>query len=562
LAKWRTETIRLVREGTVATARGGARNCIGLAGKAAVIATALLLGPCMCLPVAAQTAEPDQAAKPATRKAKASKAAKPRRPPSPKTADTPTADGTPPQQAKKLDPAKIDLLQLGIAQAMQVDPGKLDPNSPNSWVVVGLLEGAGGNLAGAKEGLERAMSLGERRNKAAAAAAAIVLGRVHWVRLGLVRMDASFSGRPSKDTTDFLARELESAKVLFEKAVALYQTVGNKDGMAAGYGNLGRLYSTTTDYDEAQAAIGKALAINKALQRKKEMAANYRALADTHRYDLDQAEVLLKEAIVLHESLGLKEELATDYEKLAAVSKNRGERYEAERLYRQALALTPRLSQGSLLRALEQLYKDSDDPGQAAEMKEQAEAVDKERGVGGLLVFSSSLGLFQSSSAAKQQTETLEKAVPMEKKLGHWVGLATSYTLLGMHYAQRAKSDETRRTELEGRAAAMLKEAVALNGTLGREPAMAYAYRHLAEIADTRGNLAEVEETLKDALALHKKMGKETEMARIYLSLGHLRSMRGDEAQACDYLRKGATAYPDERDLVDALNRRKCAATP
>ena len=33
------------------------------------------------------------------------------------------------------------------------------------------------------------------------------------------------------------------------------------------------------EYDEAQAEIGKALAINKALQRKKETAANYRALA-------------------------------------------------------------------------------------------------------------------------------------------------------------------------------------------------------------------------------------------------------------------------------------------
>ena len=40
--------------------------------------------------------------------------------------------------------------------------------------------------------------------------------------------------------------------------------------------------------------IGEALALNKALERKKEMAANYRALAETHRYDLDQADALLK----------------------------------------------------------------------------------------------------------------------------------------------------------------------------------------------------------------------------------------------------------------------------
>ena len=257
---------------------------------------------------------------------------------------------------------------------------------------------------------------------------------------------------------------------MFEKAIDLYKAVNRKDGMAAGYAQLGNLYSTTTDYDEAQAAIGKALAISKALQRKKEMAASYRALADTHRYDLDQAEILLKEAVALHEAMGLKEELARDYEKLGAINKSRGEPYEAERLYKQALVLTPRLNQGMLLSALERLYRDRDDPGQAAEMQEQAEAVNKERrkdGGGGRLVFSSSLGLFQSSFAAKQQTETLEKVVPLEKKLGHWVGLATSYTLLGMHYGHRAEFDADRRAELEGRAEAMIREAVALNRTLG-----------------------------------------------------------------------------------------------
>jgi hypothetical protein len=46
--------------------------------------------------------------------------------------------------------------------------------------------------------------------------------------------------------------------------------------------------------------IGKSLALNTALQRKKEMAGNYRALAGTHRYDLDQAEALLREAVTLH----------------------------------------------------------------------------------------------------------------------------------------------------------------------------------------------------------------------------------------------------------------------
>ena len=99
----------------------------------------------------------------------------------------------------------------------------------------------------------------------------------------------------------------------------------------------------------------------------------------------------------------------------------------------------------------------------------------------------------------------------MEKDLGHKVGLATSYTLLGLHYGQRAEIEEDKRAEFEGKAEAMLKDALALNKTLGREDAMAHAYRELAVISDKRGNLDQVEATLKNALALHKKLGDEAQ---------------------------------------------------
>jgi hypothetical protein len=130
-----------------------------------------------------------------------------------------------------------------------------------------------------------------------------------------------------------------------------------------------------------------------------------------------------------------------------------------------------------------------------------------------------------------------------------------------LHYIARA-DDADRSAELEGRAEAMIREALALNHSLAREEAMAHGYRELAKLVDKRGNLAAVEETLKDAAALHKKLSKEGEMASLYASLGYTRRGRGDDAQACDYWRKGALAYPDEKRLADALNNNKCAAAP
>jgi hypothetical protein len=90
---------------------------------------------------------------------------------------------------------------------------------------------------------------------------------------------------------------------------------------------------------------------------------------------------------------------------------------------------------------------------------------------------------------------------------------------------------------------------------LGRELAVAHVYRELASIIDDRGDVTGVDEILKDAYQLHKKLGKETDMVRLYSSLAYGRSRRGDKAQECDYWRKGATAFPEQKDLVDALNR-------
>jgi tetratricopeptide (TPR) repeat protein len=535
-----------------------------------VLAAALLVGPFVCPPAGAQSADDGQTAKPAWKVPRA-KAAKSRTPAAAKSAQHPTGAKAPapPQRPKLLDPAKVDPLDLSLEYS-KIDPRKLNAKTPNAWIALGLLEGRSGNLAGAKESMDRAMALGEqRRNKGAVAAGALFLARVHATRFAFLDMEtrnvAALGSRPGDDLTGPVRTEFDAARTLLEKALALHKALGRKDGMAADYARLGDLYSQTKDYDQAQAMLGEALALNKALQRKKEMAANYRALAETHRYDLDHAEALLKEAVALHQDLGLNTELAADYQHLAENNMTRGEPSEAERLYKQALALATKREQGSILRALERLYRDRNDPGQAADVKEQARALEKEtekNGGGRMILFNARLGLWVSLALAKEQLEGLEKAVPQEKSMGHWVGLATSYTLLGLHYGQRAEIDADRRAEFEGRAEAMFRESLALNATLKREDAMADAYRELALILNRRGKVAEVETTLKDAEALSKKLGdKGTDMRRLYSQLGFASKERGDAAQACAYWRNGALAYPDDKTLVDALNRNKCAGT-
>ncbi|HEY1244688.1 MAG TPA: hypothetical protein VGF29_07630 [Hyphomicrobiaceae bacterium] len=540
-------------------------------GKAAVLAAALLFGPYVCPPVGAQSAAPS--AKPtakATGAAKATKAAKRRAPAASGTTATPADAEAPRRHAKTIDLARIDPTKIDRSVAMQTDLKTGDRELPNAWIALGLLELQGGNLAGGKASLEYAMAFGERRsNKAAVARAAQLLGVMHSISYSLLGVEASgvsaFGSRPDDEMIGAMRGHFGSAKALFEKAIALHKALGRKDGMAANYDGLASLYNRAKDYEQAKAAIEQALALNKAGQLKKQMAANYRTLAAAHRYDLDRAAVLLKEAISLHEELDLKDELATDYAKLAANSKSRGEPLEAERLYKQALALAPEKGDRvSLLRALAGLYRDRNEPGRSHAMEDEARTlageVAKETGGGGRIIFDDDLGLWVNSSSAKTQVENLEKVVSMERILGNRIGLATSYILLGYHYDERADIYEDRRAELQAQAEAMFKRAVALNKRLERDAATAHAYRELALILNKRGKLDEVQATLKDLLGLYTKLGQEASMARLYWLLGYGRQKQGDNAQACAFWRQGMIEHPKDDTLADAF-KRDCAPT-
>lgn len=527
------------------TATCGARQRIDLVGKATILAAALVLGALICGPVGAQFAEQEWLAPPAT------KPAKPRKPSAP--AARPAGTTTPGQAAK----------------TESLDPKTLNPANPGDWGELGWLEAQGGNFAGAEASFERAVALGAKGDRAAKLVVAKATNRhsvIYRTKFGFALTEAtnvaSFGGKPDELSTSARGY-FDKAKALLEQALALNKALGHKEGMAADYASLADLYIGGGDLDQAKTMLEQALALNKAMQRKKEMGVNYSALAELHQRgnDFDRAEAMLKEALALNEALALKPAMASNYEGLADICLQRGEPDEAERLYKQALTLAEKGDRISTLRALARLYENLGDPGQSAQMSTEASALETARG-GGKLLFSFDLGLYQSSHRSKEQLEALQKAVPLEKALRHEVGLATSYTLLGLHYNDRAESEQDKGgAEFARQAEAMFKDALALAKKLGREKQMAFVYRELAEVIDKRGDLGEVEATLREATELHKKLGEEGDIARLYSSLAYGRKERGDKAQACIYWRKGALAYPDDRVLVDALNLNQCAAT-
>jgi tetratricopeptide (TPR) repeat protein len=563
----------------------GARQPTRIPRETSILPAVLLLSLCLSAPATAQPADQEWLRFPErkgvkTRKSVAIVPPLPiRRPGMPAAiaaaASTSATNSAPP-------PASVPTTAAPAQAAEKPAPlgtKQLDPNRASDWLDVGTLELRGGNLSGAEASFERAIALGSKGGKPEKIVAAQAMARTsmihrtkHRFRSTDARGAAAFGG-DVKDSLSASDRDLLKAKQSLEQALTLNKDIDRKEGIASDYAMLGDIYLAGGAPDKAKTMFEDALTINKSLQRKEQMADNYSDLAKLYQNqgnEFERAEPMLKEALAINEALGLKPKAADNYKGLGDFSLQRGQPEEAEELYKKAIELGDDRSKISPMRALAELYKNLGEPGKAQQMEGEARALDKARGGGGRILLNFDLGLFVSGVTTKEQGETLEKLVPIEKALGHELGLATSYTLLGLHYTYRAdrRDDDGKAeaptkddVELVNRAVTSFRDAVALTRKLGRDEYTAYIYGELAKIADKRGDLNEVETILNDALALHKKLGRENEMAEIYAGLGRARLIRNDNVNACEYWRKGALADPTDKRLLESLNSSICAKT-
>jgi len=92
----------------------------------------------------------------------------------------------------------------------------------------------------------------------------------------------------------------------YRKALEIEEELGRKEGIAISYGNLGLVYQTRGELDQAEAMSCKALEISETLGYKEGMASAYGNLGVVYwrRRELDQAEAMYRKALILFQDIG------------------------------------------------------------------------------------------------------------------------------------------------------------------------------------------------------------------------------------------------------------------
>ncbi len=304
--------------------------------------------------------------------------------------------------------------------------------------------------------------------------------------------------------THRLRGRLDDAKECYSRLLVLKPD--DREVEAVAYGNLGLIYKTRGDLDEAEKMFNAGLEIDKELDRLEGMAAKYGNLGLIYRKrgDLDEAERMHRKSLDVNEELDRIEGMANQYAALGLVENARGNLDEAEKLHKQGLDIEIQLGrQEGIARQygnLGLIYQTRGDLEKAEKMYRKSLEISEPKG---LLELSANqygnLGLIYQTRGDLDEAERMHrKALEIDEQLGRKEGMASQYGNLGLIYQTRGDLDEAER---------MHRKALDINEQLGCKEGVASDYANLGLLAEERGKMNEARELWIKARDLYARIG-------------------------------------------------------
>ena len=321
----------------------------------------------------------------------------------------------------------------------------------------------------------------------------------------------------------FLRRvgRLSQALGMFNRVLDLSRHRENDTGQATALGNLGLIYETLGDWDQAERMQRMAMEIDEKLGDAEGLADGYGNLAAIYRIrgDLNRAEEMYCKALEIHEKLGRQERMAIGYGNLGVIYQTRGDLDRAEEMHRKAMEIDEKVG---------------DQEGMARHY--------------------GNLGVIHKRRGDLDRAEEMHlKSIEIAEKLGDQEGLAASYCNLGVIHKIRGDLD---------RAEEMHRKAREIDEKVGDQEGMARNYGNLGVIHKTRGELDRAEEMLRKAMEIHEKLSIKGGLALDYMNLGMVAQARAKVDQARDLWQKARELFesmgiPEDaaqaQALIDAL---------
>ena len=327
------------------------------------------------------------------------------------------------------------------------------------------------------------------------------------------------------------------AKEYFERALPITTKIGDREGEAASYGNLGTVFRSLGQYDKAEEYLQKALVIQTEIGDREGEAASYGNLGTVFKSlgQYDKAEEYLQKALVIQTEIGDREGEAVSYGNLGTLFKSLGQYDKAEEYLQKALVIQTeigdRKGEATSYGNLGTVFKSLGQYDKAEEYLQKALVIQTEIGDRkGEATSYGNLGTgFKSLGQYDKAEEYLQKALVIKTEIGDRKGEATSYGNLGTVFESLGQYDK---------AEEYLQKALVIQTEIGDREGEATSYGNLGTVFESLGQYDKAEEYLQKALDIKTEIGDREGEATSYGNLGTLFQSLGQYDKAEEYLQK------------------------
>ena len=302
-------------------------------------------------------------------------------------------------------------------------------------------------------------------------------------------------------------RDFATARRLFESYVEHRTAVGDQEGVASAYHQLGMIAQAQRDFPTAKAWYQKSLAIKEKLGNEHGAALTYHQLGQIaeEQHDFPTAKAWYQKSLAIKEKLGNEHRASSTYHTLGNIALEQRDLPTAKAWYQKSLAITEKLG----------------DEHVASMTYHQ------------LGIIAAVQRDFQAAQAWYQ------KSLAINERLGNEHETALTYHQLG----QIALAQHDLPT-----AKAWYQKSLTINERLGNEHKAVLTYRQLVNIATKQRDFPTAGDWCQKAIAINERLGNKHEAALNYMQLGLLSQAQDEHRVAGKWFLKAIAGFAQTSD--------------
>ncbi|MEH2145442.1 CHAT domain-containing tetratricopeptide repeat protein [Nostoc sp.] len=328
--------------------------------------------------------------------------------------------------------------------------------------------------------------------------------------------------------------QFQAALEVFEKALALYRQVKDRNSEGDTLYNIGDLYYYQAKFAQAIAFYQQALVIRKEIEDRPQEATtlNDIGLSYSNLSQYPKALEYYQQALAIFKQIGDRSGVSTTLNNIGGIYDSLGQYPKALDYYQQALAIFKQIGDrsgvGTTLNNIGFIYDSLGQYPKALNYYQQALAIRKQIGdkAGEGTTLNNIGGIYDSLGQYPKALEYYQQALAIRKQIGDRSGVGTTLNNIGLVYSSLGQYPK---------ALDYYQQALAIRQQIGHRSGVGTTLNNIGGIYSRLGQYPKALDYYQQALAIRKQIGDRSGVGTTLNNIGGIYDSLGQYPKALEY---------------------------